>query len=130
MGPLTRLCYLPPHLGRLSLLALPFLRDTCLPSLWNPLFPLHATALIPLSLTKVRLLLTLTLSHHTIWRFGQTALFLVSLLKAAQAYLPTALSVALFPFQQAQYAQVFPLKPAPFCKLFAAPTSLPLLLLS
>ena len=25
----------------------------------------------------------------------------------------------LFPFQQAQYAQVFPLKPAPFCKLFA-----------
>ena len=24
----------------------------------------------------------------------------------------------LFPFQQAQYAQVFPLKPAPFCKLF------------
>ena len=37
-------------------------------------------------------------------------------------YLPTALSVALrplFPFQQAQYAQVFPLKPAPFCTLFA-----------
>ena len=25
----------------------------------------------------------------------------------------------LFPFQQAQYAQVFPLKPAPFCTLFA-----------
>ena len=25
----------------------------------------------------------------------------------------------LFPFQQAQYAQVFPLKPAPLCKLFA-----------
>ena len=38
------------------------------------------------------------------------------------AYLPTALSVALrplFPFRQAQYAQVFPLKPAPFCTLFA-----------
>ena len=37
-------------------------------------------------------------------------------------YLPTALSVALrplFPFHQAQYAQVLPLKPAPFCKLFA-----------
>ena len=36
-------------------------------------------------------------------------------------YFPTALSVALrslFPFWQAQYAQVFPLKPAPFCKLF------------
>ena len=26
---------------------------------------------------------------------------------------------ALFPFRQAQYAQVFPLKPAPFCTLFA-----------
>ena len=26
----------------------------------------------------------------------------------------------LFPFEQAQYAQVFPLKPAPFCTLFAS----------
>ena len=46
-----------------------------------------------------------------IWYFGQTAL----------AFLPTALSVALrplFPFQQAQYVQVFRLKPAPFCTLF------------
>ena len=37
-------------------------------------------------------------------------------------YLPTALSVALrslFPFQQAQYVQVFPLKPASFCTIFA-----------
>ena len=37
-------------------------------------------------------------------------------------FLPTALSVALrplFTFQQAQYAQVFPLKPAPFSMLFA-----------
>ena len=42
--------------------------------------------------------------------------------KAALAYLPTAVPAALrplFPFQLAQYAQVFPLKPAPFCKLFA-----------
>ena len=42
--------------------------------------------------------------------------------KAAPASLPTAHFVALrplFPFQQAQYAQVFPLKPAPFCMLFA-----------
>ena len=58
----------------------------------------------------------------TIWCSGQTALFLSLLARAALAYLPTALSVALrppFPFQQAQYVQVFPLKPAPFCKLFA-----------
>ena len=48
----------------------------------------------------------------TIWCFGQTAL----------AYLPTALFVALrppFSFHQAQYAQVFLLKPAPFCMLFS-----------
>ena len=41
---------------------------------------------------------------------------------AALAYLPTALSVALRPlffFQQAQYAQLFLLKLAPFCTLFA-----------
>ena len=57
-----------------------------------------------------------------IWCFGQTALFLFLLTKAAPAFLPTALSVALrplFPFRQAQYAQVFPLKPTPFCTLFA-----------
>ena len=57
-----------------------------------------------------------------IWCFGQTALFLFLLARAVPAYLPTALSVALrpfFPFQQAQYGHVFPLKPAPFCTLFA-----------
>ena len=59
-----------------------------------------------------------------IWYSGQTALFPFLLAKAAPAYLPTALSVALrplFPFRQAQYAQVFPLKPSvPFCKLSAS----------
>ena len=57
-----------------------------------------------------------------IWCFGQTALFLLLLAKAALAYLPTALSVVprpLFPFQQAQYAQASLLKPAPFSTLFA-----------
>ena len=57
-----------------------------------------------------------------IWYSGQTALFLFLLARAASAFLPTALSVAprtLFPFRQAQYVQVFPLKPAPFCTLFA-----------
>ena len=77
---------------------------------------------LSLSLAKVRLLLTLNLSSLTIWNLGQTALFLLYLAKAAPVPLSTALSVALKPlflFQQAQYAQVFPLKPAPFCKLFA-----------
>ena len=58
----------------------------------------------------------------TIWCSGQTALFLSFLAKMALAYLPTALSVASrppFSSQQVHYAHVFPLKPAPFCKLFA-----------
>ena len=57
-----------------------------------------------------------------IWCFGQTALFLFLLAEAARAYLPTALSVALRPlffFRQAQYDQVFLLKPGPFCLLLA-----------
>ena len=55
-----------------------------------------------------------------IWYSGKTALFLLA--RAAPTSLPSALSVAmrpLFLFRQAQYAQVFPLKPAPFCTLFA-----------
>ena len=74
------------------------------------------------SLAKVRLSLTLSLSPLVMWYSGQTALFLFILAKAVSALLPTALSVSLrslFPFRQAQYAQVFPLKPAPFCMLFA-----------
>ena len=58
----------------------------------------------------------------TIWYSELTALFLSLLTKKALAYLLTALSVALrplFSFQQAQHAQVFLLKPALFCKLFA-----------
>ena len=57
----------------------------------------------------------------TIWCSGKTALFLSLLAKKALACLPTALSVALRPrfcFQQAQYAQVFLLKPGLFCTLF------------
>ena len=69
---------------------------TCLPSLWNPPFPPHAPALIPLFLAKVQLFVTLTLSHLTIWRSGQIALFFLA--KAALVYLPTAHFVALKPF--------------------------------
>ena len=75
----------------------------------------------PLS-CQLRVSPTLTLSPLMIWCFGQTALFLFFLARAALAFLPTALSVALrplFPFRQAQYSQVFLLKPAPFCTLFA-----------
>ena len=57
-----------------------------------------------------------------IWYCGLTTLFLFLLAKVAPTYFPTALSVALrplFSFRQAQFVQVFPLKPAPFCMLFA-----------
>ena len=120
MRPLTRSCFLLLVLGRLLLLALPVLLGICLRSRWSPPFPLHALALIPLTLAKVRLLPILTLSPLMIWYSGQTALFLLA--RAALAFLPTALYVALrplFPFRQAQFVQVFPLKPAPFCTLFA-----------
>ena len=121
MRPLTRSCFLLLLLGRLFLLALPVLLGICLLSLWSPPFPLLVLALIPLSLAKMRLSPILTLSPLMIWCFGLTALFLFLLAKAAPAYLPIALSVALrplFPFWHAQYVQVFPLKPAPFCTLF------------
>ena len=107
MRPLTRSCFLLLVLGRLLLLALPVLLEICLPSRWSPPFPLYALALIPPP-AKVRLSPTLTLFPLMIWCFGQTALSLLT--RAAPAFLPTALSVALrplFPFQQAQYAQVF-----------------------
>ena len=122
MRPFTRSCFHLHLPGRLFLLALPYLLGICVPSPWTPLFPLHALALIPLTLAKVWLSPTLTLYPLTIWHSGQTALFLFLMAKTAPAFLPTALSVALrplFPFRQAQYVQVFPLKPAPFCTLFA-----------
>ena len=119
MRPLTRSCFLLPLLGRLFLLSL---LGICLCLPWSPPFPLHALALIPLSLAKVRFWPTLILFPLMICYSGQTALFLFLLARAAPAFLPIALSVALrplFPFWQAQYVQVFPLKPAPFCTLFA-----------
>ena len=103
------------------MLALSFLLGICLRSRWSPPLPLHALALILLSFAKVRLSPTLTLYPLMIWCFRQTALVLFRLAKAAAAYLPTALFVALrplFPFRLAQFAQFFSLKPAPFCTLF------------
>ena len=93
-----------------------------LPSLWSPPFPPVALALISLSLSRQGAALAhLDSLPLMIWCFGLTALFLFLLARAAPAYLPTALFVALrplFPFQQAQYVQVFLLKHAPFSTLF------------
>ena len=113
--------------SREALFACPlFSLGICLPSRLSPSFPFHVLALIPLTLANVRLWPILTLSPHITWYSGLTALFLFLLARAAPAFLPTALSVALrplFPFRQAVYVQVFPLKPAPFCTLFAGPGS-------
>ena len=114
---------LPSTSPREALLVCPPSSPWNLPSFTaSPHFPFHALALISLFSTKVRLSLTLTLSPLMIWYSELTALFLFLLARAALAYLPTALSVAmrpLFPFRQAQYVQVTLLKPAPFCTLFA-----------
>ena len=122
LRPLTRSCFLLLVLGRLLLLALPVLLGIFPRSPWSPPLSHHAPALIPLTLAKVRLYAHLESLPLMIWYSGQTALFLFLLARAAAAFLPTAFSVALRPlflFWQVQYAQVFPLKPAPFCTLFA-----------
>ena len=57
-----------------------------------------------------------------IWYSGLTALLLFLWAREALAYLPTALSVALshsFLFNRPSLFKVSPLKPAPFCTLFA-----------
>ena len=115
---------LPPTSPREALLACP-----SFPS-WNlPSFTVESTLSSPCFRSDPPLsrqgaaLAHLESLPPTIWCFGQTALFLFYLAKAAPAFLPTALRVALrplFSFQQAQYAQVFPLKPAPFCTLFVS----------
>ena len=119
----TYLLMLPSTCSREALVACP----PCPP--WNlPLFTVESTISSPCSRSDLPLsrqgaaLAHLDSFPLMIWYSGQTALFYFLLARAAPAFLPTALSVALrplFPFQQAQFVPVFPLKPAPFCTLFA-----------
>ena len=131
LGVKTRLCrsswrafasthplMLPSTCSRETLLACP----PCPP--WNlPSFTVEFTLSTPCSRSRQGATLAHLdfLLHHdlVLWTDGSVPF---PFGKAAPVYLPTALSVALrplFPFRQAQYAQVFLLKPAPFCKLFA-----------
>ena len=55
------------------------------------MLPLRSSLSLSLSLAKVRLSLTFTLSPFTTWCSGQTASFLFILVRAAPAFLPTAL---------------------------------------
>ena len=114
---------LPSTCSREALVACPALPP------WNlPSFTVESTLPTPCSRSDLPLsrqgaaLAHLDSLPLMFWCSGQTALFFFFLARAAPAFLPTALSVALrplFPFRQAQYVQVFPLKPAPFCTLFA-----------
>ena len=114
---------LPSTCSREVLLACPPFPPGNLPSFTvESTLPTPCSRSDPLTLAKVRLSPILTLSLFMIWYSGQTGLFLFLLARAAPAFLPTALSMALrplFPFWQARYVQVFPLKPAPFCTFFA-----------
>ena len=83
LRPLTCSCFLLLLIGRLFLLALPFLLGICLPSLWSPPFPLHASTLILFSFAKVQLSPTWTLSPCMIWYSGLMALFLFLLAKGS-----------------------------------------------
>ena len=129
LRPLTCSCFFLLLLRRLFLLAVPFLHEICLPSLWSSLFPLHAFALIFLSLAKVRCLLTLALSPLMIGCSKLMALFCFLLTKAARVYLPTALSVALRPLFHSLFKFLCRSLRHSACSLLvsAAPTSLPLL---
>ena len=122
---------LPSTSSREALLACPPCPPWNLPSLspWNlPSFTVESTLSTPCSRSDpphsrqgaaLAHLDYLPLHDLLLWTDGSVPFLLV---RAAPAFLPTAISVAprpLFPFHQAQYVQVFPLKPAPFCTLFA-----------
>ena len=121
MRPLTRSCFLLLVLGRLFLLGLLFLLGIFLRSRWSPPFPLLALALIPLFLAKVRLLPTLTLFPHdlVLWTNGSVPLPFGKDGSGVLANCSLCGTEATLSFRQAQYVPVFPLKPAPFCRLFA-----------
>ena len=115
MRSLAHSCFLLLLLERLSELAFRLLLGTCLSSLWSPLFSFPCPCYVPNLFPQGAALahLDFLTSHNlVIWTDGSVPL----------ASLPTALSVALrlpFTFWQAQFVQDFPLKPAPFSKLFA-----------
>ena len=119
----THLLMLPSTCSREALVACP----PCPP--WNmPSFTVESTLSSPCSRSdpphsrQGAALAHLDSLPLMTWYSGQTALLFFLLARTAPAFLPTALSMALrplFPFQQARFAPVFPLKPAPLCTLFA-----------
>ena len=99
------------------MLALPVLLGICLRSRSSPSFPLHALALIPFFLAHLDSLpphdLVLWADGSIPFPFGKGGSGVLANCSLSVALRP------LFSFRQAQYVPVFPLKPAPFCTLFA-----------
>ena len=99
----------------------------CYPSGNLPFYSVQSTFSSPCSRSNTPSLVKARFSLTLIWTDGSVSFptklyFEIFQAKAALAYLPTALFVAprpLFPFWQALYVQVFPLKSTPFRKLSA-----------
>ena len=97
MRPLTRSCFLLLFLGRLLLLAVPVLLGICFSFTMESTFSTPCSRYDPHLSRQGAALAHLDSLPLMVWCFGQTALFLFLLAKAAPAYLPTAFSVALRP---------------------------------
>ena len=120
LRPLTHSCFLLHLLGRLFLLALPLLIGICLPSLWSPVFSLFFRSVPPLFRQVVALSHLDSPSHNLLFWTDHSVPFPFG--KGGSGILANCSLLALRPlflFRQTQYVQVFPLKPAPFFKLFA-----------
>ena len=113
MRPLTRSCFLLLVLGRLLLLALSVLLGIFLRSRWSPPFPLHALALIPLTLAHLD---SLPPHNLVLWTDGSVPFPFGKGGSGVLANCSLCGTEATLSFSA---GPVFPLKPAPFCTLFA-----------
>ena len=106
----------------LFLLALPFLLGICLPSLWSPPFPLHATAMI-LSLSRQGAALTHldSLPPHdlVLWTDGSVHFPFGKISSGILANCSLCDTEDTHSFSAGSHVQVFLLKSAPFCTLSA-----------
>ena len=124
MRPITRPYFFLFFLGRLFLPAFHHLFGSRFFSLWSRPFPVHVPSLTFLSRQDAALALlnSLPLYDLVLWTNGSVSSHFVKGGSGALANCSLSLSVALMllsSFRQAQYVQIFPLKPVPFCKLFA-----------
>ena len=108
-------------LGRLFLLALPFLLGIFPRSLWSPLFPLHALALILLSRQGAALAHLDSFPVHdlVLWSDGSVPFSFDKDGSGVFANCSFCGTEATLSFSAGSVCSSFQLKPAPFCTLFA-----------